>query len=168
MKQRLGLAQALVNKPEVLFLDEPTSALDPIGRKEVLDLIDSLGEETTVFFSTHILSDVERVCDTVAILNRGKLVTQSSLSELRSRYAKPVFLIETEAQAETLEKTLVKYSWVDQVKREGHQLRVKVNDMTTGQTEIARIVTETKAPLRAFGIVEPTLEDIFVEMIRPG
>src|SRR5581483_2722167 len=74
MKQRLGIAQALVNAPRLLILDEPTSALDPIGRKDVLDMLASLRGRTTVFFSTHILADVERVCDTVAILDRGCVV----------------------------------------------------------------------------------------------
>jgi ABC-2 type transport system ATP-binding protein len=166
MKQRLGLAQALVNKPEVLFLDEPTSALDPIGRKEVLSLIGSLGEETTVFFSTHILGDVERVCDTIAILNQGKLVIESSLLELRSRYAKPVFLIEADTGLADLEKALKDFSWIEQIKHEGNQLRVKVNDVHRGQAEIPRIIFEANALLRTFEIMEPTLEDIFVEMIE--
>src|ERR1019366_6041918 len=72
MKQRLGVVQALVNAPKLLLLDEPTGALDPIGRKDVLDMLASLQGRTTVFFSTHILADVERVCDTVAILDRGQ------------------------------------------------------------------------------------------------
>ena len=70
MRQRLGLAQALINQPEVLFLDEPVSALDPAGRKEVLDLIDGLRGKCTIFMSTHILADVERVCDTVGIIDQ--------------------------------------------------------------------------------------------------
>ncbi|MDD4877328.1 MAG: ABC transporter ATP-binding protein, partial [Dehalococcoidales bacterium] len=71
MKQRLGIAQALINRPKVLFLDEPCSALDPMGRREVLNLIEQMRTETTVFMSTHILSDVERVCDVVGIINQG-------------------------------------------------------------------------------------------------
>ena len=71
MKQRLGIAQALLNKPKLLICDEPTSALDPIGRKEILDILKSVSNETTVLFSTHILSDVERICTDVAIINDG-------------------------------------------------------------------------------------------------
>lgn len=88
MRQRLGVAQALINAPRLLLLDEPTSALDPIGRREVLDMIASLRGRTTVFFSTHILGDVERVCDTVAIIAHGRVVEQAGidgLRELRSR-----------------------------------------------------------------------------------
>jgi ABC-type multidrug transport system ATPase subunit len=74
MKQRLGIAQALINAPSLLMLDEPTSALDPIGRREVLEMVASLRGRTTVFFSTHILADVERVCVDVAILEQGRVV----------------------------------------------------------------------------------------------
>ena len=84
MKQRLGVAQALVNAPRLLLLDEPTSALDPMGRKDLLDMIASLRGRTTVFFSTHILGDVERVCDAVAILDRGTVVVQSPIAELKA------------------------------------------------------------------------------------
>jgi ABC-2 type transport system ATP-binding protein len=86
MRQRLGIAQALINAPKVLLLDEPTNALDPIGRKDVLDIIAALaGRRTTVFFSSHILSDVERVCDQVAILDKGKVVLESSISTINAR-----------------------------------------------------------------------------------
>ncbi|MFH1737016.1 MAG: ABC transporter ATP-binding protein, partial [Actinomycetota bacterium] len=97
MKQRLGIAQALINDPKVILMDEPTSALDPIGRKEVLETISSLGGEITVFFSTHILNDVERVCDNVAILNKGKILADETLDSLKSQYAaKPAFRVELE------------------------------------------------------------------------
>ena len=86
MTQRLGIAQALVHRPQVLFLDEPTSALDPAGRYEVLELIAGLRGKVTVFFSTHILSDVERICDTVAIIHKGELLLESGREELLDRY----------------------------------------------------------------------------------
>src|SRR5512143_3738028 len=89
MRQRLGLAQALFNRPQVLFLDEPASALDPAGRKEVLEFIEQQRGQCTVFMSTHILADVERVCDTIGIINRGKLVTSSPREALLERYAIP-------------------------------------------------------------------------------
>ncbi|MFN2219300.1 MAG: ABC transporter ATP-binding protein, partial [Anaerolineae bacterium] len=94
MDQRLGIAQALVNRPPVLLLDEPVSGLDPAGRRELLQLIDHLRGQCTVFMSTHILADVERVCDTVAIIHRGRLVAEAPQQELLSRYAIPAFEIE--------------------------------------------------------------------------
>ncbi len=80
MRQRLGVGQALLPRPAVLFLDEPVSALDPEGRRDVLELVGSLGGEATVFMSTHILTDVERICDRVAILDHGRLVDRSARS----------------------------------------------------------------------------------------
>ena len=87
MLQRLGIAQALIGNPPVLLLDEPTSSLDPAGRSEVLDMIASLRGKTTVFLSSHILTDIERVCDNVAILHEGKLLLVSELEALLEKYA---------------------------------------------------------------------------------
>jgi len=87
MIQRLGLAQALVNRPEILFLDEPVSTMDPIGRREVLELIARLKETTTIFMSTHILADVERVCDQVGILKKGKLIAMETTETLKKNYS---------------------------------------------------------------------------------
>ncbi|MBR4026224.1 MAG: ABC transporter ATP-binding protein, partial [Lachnospiraceae bacterium] len=83
MKQRLGIAQALLHKPKLLICDEPTSALDPIGRKEILDILSTVKKETTILFSTHILSDVERICDNIAFLHNGKIVLNGSLEEIK-------------------------------------------------------------------------------------
>ncbi|MBD5106159.1 MAG: ABC transporter ATP-binding protein, partial [Lachnospiraceae bacterium] len=83
MKQRLGIAQALINSPKLLICDEPTSALDPIGRKEILDILSSVRQETTVLFSTHILSDVERICDRIALLDDGKIALEGTIEEIK-------------------------------------------------------------------------------------
>jgi ABC-2 type transport system ATP-binding protein len=88
MRQRLGIAETLVGSPAVIVLDEPVSALDPIGRRDILDLMRSLKGETTVFYSTHILDDVERVSDHVAILDQGRLVTTAPTRELLSSFAR--------------------------------------------------------------------------------
>lgn len=166
MKQRLGIAQALINDPAVLFLDEPTSALDPIGRKEVLEMIDSLAKERTVFFSTHILNDVERVCDSVAILNKGRLMTESNLEVLREKYAEPVFLMEFDAEPTVLAGQLESRPWAVSVERTGNNLKVVSNDMRTGQTELARLIAESSLPLRNFQVLEPGLEEIFMRMVE--
>ncbi len=83
MKQRLGIAQALLNKPKLLICDEPTSALDPIGRKEIIDILQSVKNQTTVIFSTHILSDVERICDEIGLLHNGKLSLEGNMDDIR-------------------------------------------------------------------------------------
>ena len=93
MKQRLGIAQALFGRPRLLICDEPTSALDPIGRSDILDIILAAREETTVLFSTHILSDVERICTDVALLDNGKIVLHGSVDELRRIHCKEEFAV---------------------------------------------------------------------------
>ena len=94
MKQRLGIAQALFARPKLLICDEPTSALDPIGRKEILDLLYSVREQTTVLFSTHILSDVERICTEVALINDGKIAMAGTVDELKRITSSEQFAIE--------------------------------------------------------------------------
>src|SRR5512136_1507028 len=99
MRQRLGVAAALFHHPEVLFLDEPASALDPAGRKEVLDLIGNLRGQCTVIMSTHILADVERVCDEIGIINKGRMLVQSPRQKLLEHYAIPAFEVEADDAA---------------------------------------------------------------------
>lgn len=105
MKQRLGIAQALLNRPRLLICDEPTSALDPVGRKEILDILVSAREETTVLFSTHILSDVERICERFAFLHQGKILRQGSMEELKESCGEAGFELELE-QERDLEKVM--------------------------------------------------------------
>lgn len=94
MKQRLGIAQALLNQPKLLICDEPTSALDPVGRKEILDILMAVREQTTVVFSSHILSDVERICTDVAFLHEGKIFLQGKLEDVKSKYRTDEYLLE--------------------------------------------------------------------------
>ncbi len=94
MKQRLGIAQALLTRPKLLICDEPTSALDPVGRKEILDILRKISSTTTVLFSTHILSDVERICDHAALLGHGKIVVGGTLSEIKALHGHESLLLE--------------------------------------------------------------------------
>ena len=169
MRQRLGIAQALVNKPQVLFLDEPVSALDPIGRRDVLELILRLKEETTVFMSTHILSDVERVCDTVGIIDRGKLKTVSSVIQLQERYAPSVFEIELEEDPDCLRPAIEPRPWAIKIEKANDAqtpvLRVQVNDANTAKKELPQIIAASNASLVRYELVMPSLEDIFLEMV---
>ena len=165
MKQRLGVAQALINGGDVLFLDEPTSALDPVGRKEVLDMIATLAKEKTVFFSTHILSDVERVCDQVAMLNKGKLVIESDLQTLKEQYLEPVFTLEFDDLPGLFVSLLSGLPWVVKVEISEKTVIVRVNDLELAQRELPRLVARTSLPLRNYQLAEPSLEDIFMRVL---
>ncbi|HEU0028925.1 MAG TPA: ABC transporter ATP-binding protein [Ktedonobacterales bacterium] len=168
MRQRLGLAQALVNRPDVLLLDEPVSALDPEGRHAMLDVIAGLRGQATVLMSSHILADIERVCDTVAILDRGRLVVSSSVAELRERYTQPVFLLEMEPgqeeRAEDLIAALRAAPWVDELTWERPRLRLVARDEATAGREILAALVAHGVEIQRFERARPTLEDIFLRL----
>ena len=170
MRQRLGIAQALMNKPSVLFLDEPCSALDPLGRAEVLETLIRLKEQaTTIFMSSHILADVERVCDVVGIIDRGRLVVESGVEELRQRFAHPIFEIEFEEPAASFVRLLEPLPWVEKVKagEESNvfKLRVSARDVATAKVELPKIIAESGLTLRQYQMVLPTLEEVFIELV---
>ena len=100
MKQRLGIAQALIHRPKLLICDEPTSALDPAGRKDIIDILRAIKTETTVLFSTHILPDIERVCDQIGLLHGGRLALSGRLEEIRAMHAKSGFVVEFAEEGE--------------------------------------------------------------------
>jgi len=167
MKQRLGIAQALINAPSLLMLDEPTSALDPIGRREVLEMVASLRGRTTVFFSTHILADVERVCDAVAILERGRVVASAGVAELTARATANRVIVEVEdsAAAAAVAGALAGRTWLKSIETDGRVLHLAVSDLATAQREIPAAIAAGGVALRRFEIGETSLEDVFVELV---
>lgn len=172
MRKRLGLAQALVNRPEVLFLDEPVSALDPVGRKEVLELIGRLRGQCTVLMSTHILTDVERVCDVVGIINHGRMVVVAQREELIARYAVPMFKIEGDSgsvrQIAAWAETLRAIAWVTTVSVEGTTACVVVNNVERAKRELLILVVQAGLVLTSYEMVRPSLEDVFLQLVGEG
>ncbi len=169
MRQRLGLAQALFNRPKVLFLDEPASALDPAGRKEVLEFIEQLRGQCTVFMSTHILADVERVCDTIGIINHGKLVTSAPRESLLSQYAIPAFEVELDPISRGgispwAEKLQIE-SWVKSVSVEGLVVRIIVREVSIAKRELLASVNQSGLILTRYEILRPSLEDVFLHLV---
>jgi len=172
MRQRLGLAQALVNRPEVIFLDEPASALDPAGRKDVLDLIGRLRGQSTVFMSTHILADVERVCDTVGIIARGKLIVEAPQKELVEQYAVPAFEVECNdgdaPQLQVWADALRARPWVTSVSADASTARVVVSDVQTAKRELMTSAAQAGLLLTRYEMVRPSLEDVFLRLVGEG
>jgi len=170
MKQRLGIAQALINAPSLLMLDEPTSALDPIGRREVLEMVASLRGRTTVFFSTHILADVERVCDDVAILELGRVVASAGIGELTARAAANRLIVELEGDgaAAAVARIIAGRAWVRSIETEEGVLRIAVSDLPAAQREIPSAIATAGVALRRFEIGETSLEQVFVEIVGGG
>jgi ABC-2 type transport system ATP-binding protein len=164
MRQRLGLAQALVHKPPILLLDEPVSALDPAGRKEVLDLIDTLRGSTTILLSTHILADVERVCDMVGIIARGRLVVQDHRDALLARYVMPLFEIETGDGFGDWLEWVRQQPFVTNVSVTNQTARVLVTDVHQAQPLLLESLAKAALFVRRFEIIHPSLEDVFLRV----
>lgn len=166
MKQRLGIAVALFNNPKLLFLDEPTSALDPEGRREILEFIQELKKQgVTVFLSTHILSDIERVCDEVSILDKGKIVASGDLQSLKNKYIKPIYDIEIEKNGDKLKEELLGLDWVQNVKIMGDNVSVYVKNMETGKHQILKVIVDGKFDIMSFNLRKSNLEDIFMRLV---
>lgn len=167
MKQRLGIAQALINAPKLLMLDEPTSALDPVGRKAVLDMISALAGRTTVFFSTHILVDVERVCDTVAILDHGKLLVHAPIGELNAQGGAHSVTVEMAStrDAEQLRSHLNGQPWLGGSTLTEDTLHITVTNLHDAQRAIPALVAEHGLAIQRMDSGEASLEDVFVELV---
>ncbi|MCB5953033.1 ABC transporter ATP-binding protein [Enterococcus sp. BWT-B8] len=164
MKQRLGLAQALLNRPKLIICDEPTSALDPLGRKEVLDLMVSLKKETTILFSSHILEDVEKVSDQIAILHKGEIQCSGSLEEIKKSYHTNGFIIDFENSSN---KKQFYESFIDHFRIEGEEV---LTVYTENISEAGRIFMDYFAANaiipKLFQQLEPSLEAIFMEVTK--
>lgn len=172
MRQRLGIAQALVNRPKVLFMDEPTSALDPMGRREVLALMTRLRETATIFMSTHILSDVERVCDMVGIVDKGTLITVSSVEALQKKYAHSVFEMEFMEDARPFMESLKNVPWLAEPELvllgSTPMLRVRAVDVDRARKGLPRLIGESGLTLTRYEMSLPSIEDIFVDILTRG
>lgn len=168
MKQRLGIAQAIVHQPQVLLLDEPTSSLDPAGRYEVLDWIRNRDAYTTIFLSSHILGDIERICDQIAILNHGRLVKVGDRDSIMSEYATNALEIQFEASAnghlQAFSESLKAYPWVESVSVEHTIARILVSDIQTAKANILSLLEDAALPLVRLEWVRPSLEEIFLEL----
>jgi ABC-2 type transport system ATP-binding protein len=172
MRQRLGIAQAVLHEPELLILDEPVSSLDPEGRRDLLALIEGLRGQATVVVSTHVLADVERICDRVAILDRGRLVTEGPLADLLEAHARPIFeLVPAPGQGEgvtALAASLRAAPWTTGVDVAAGTLRVTVSDAGAAAREILPLVVVSGVVLSSFEQARPTLEDVFLELVGPA
>lgn len=168
MKQRLGIAQALLHKPRIVFLDEPTSALDPVGRKEVLDLIGSLRNEVTVFLSTHILTDVERICDRVAVLDKGKIILEDEITSLKDTFSDgrvqiKVFPHMRDAALEILKKC----PFISEVNcREENIIEFKMQVNERNSTELICTLASQNIGITELITNKADLEDIFVRVVN--
>ncbi len=171
-RQRLGIAQAQVNYPDLLILDEPAASLDPQGRHDVLEVMERLRKHTTIFYSTHILSDVQRVSDTVAILNRGQLVAQAPIHELLESGSKGiVFDVSLKGSSPRIEQAIRSQPWVTGLSATPGsglvQWQVSVTDEAVAEAELLRLIlAERGVNVTEFGRKHYDLEEVFLSIVE--
>lgn len=170
-RQRLGIAQAQIHRPRLLILDEPAAALDPLGRRDVLDVMRRLKETATVFYSTHILDDVQQISDEVAILRNGRRVLQSSMSDLLDE--EDTFVLTMAGDVGPAEASLRTQPWVTEIREVpgvgGVSLTVRVSDEEIAQAQLLRLVLgHDDVRVVEFGRRRSELEDVFINVVEGG
>jgi ABC-2 type transport system ATP-binding protein len=167
MVQRLGIAQAIVSEPRILFLDEPCAALDPLGRRDVLEFVAHLRGKTTVLMSTHILEDVERVCDTVGIIDRGRMLATARMGDIASKFAPPVLELEFETPeaATTFRDLWSAPSHAVPAEVVGRKVRLGTTDLSQARVDALRLIVTHDLPLLRLEVLSASLEDIFVRLV---
>jgi ABC-2 type transport system ATP-binding protein len=170
-RQRLGIAQAQINYPDLLILDEPAASLDPMGRRDVLEVMERLQKYTTIFYSTHILDDVQRVSDSVAILNHGELVAQAPIQYLLAGSQGTIYSLDIEAQDGQARARIADQAWVsgiDETFAHGQTTwQVTVTDDQVAKSQLLRLVLADEGlTVTKFGLKTYELEEVFMDMVE--
>ena len=192
-RQRLGIAQAQVNYPDLLILDEPAASLDPLGRRDVLEVMSKLRKYSTIFYSTHILDDVQKVSDTVAILNKGRLVVQGPIEDLLAGSEGVIYVIHLKGDTAAVQKLVQAQPWVtklvssqtsevsktSEVSRPASQTsevtepaettwQVSVSDPAAAEAGLFKLLVSPGVVVTQFNRKKYELEDIFMQVIEAG
>ncbi|NPV67863.1 MAG: ABC transporter ATP-binding protein [Anaerolineae bacterium] len=173
-RQRLGIAQAQINYPDLLILDEPAASLDPGGRRDVLEVMERLRKYTTIFYSTHILDDVQKVSDTVAILNKGQLIAQAPIEQLLAGSEGTVYALTLRGDAGRILPAVNAQPWVKGVSATTAangltHWQVSVSDESAAEAQLLRLVlADESVTVTEFGRRRYELEDIFLRMTEGG
>ncbi|MGE7924308.1 ATP-binding cassette domain-containing protein [Viridibacillus arvi] len=166
MKQRLGIAQALLHKPAFIVMDEPVSALDPIGRREVLNLIQEIKQETTILLSTHILSDAEEICERFVVIKNGIKIEDTTMLDLINRNSKPVVYLEITHNDKSWVDTVKMLTYVKDAEMTGHKVKVTLDDVVKYKNSLIQNALENNVDIIRFEIDEhETLEEIFLKLV---
>ena len=171
-RQRLGIAQAQVNYPDLLILDEPAASLDPLGRRDVLEVMSKLRKYATIFYSTHILDDVQRVSDTVVILNKGKLITQGPIEELLAGSEGVIYIVHMKGDVEAAASLVQSQPWVSGIKTGQHNdettWQVSVTDPAAAEAQLLKLLVNGPVLVTEFHRKQYDLEEIFIQVIEGG
>jgi ABC-2 type transport system ATP-binding protein len=173
-RQRLGIGQAQVNYPDLLILDEPAASLDPLGRKDVLAVMERLQKYTTIFYSTHILDDVQQVSDTVAILNRGELVAYGPIEELLMGSGGTAYRVTLRGgDMDAARAKIETQPWVSEIQATQDEDRttwiVAVSDVDQAESQLLRsLLADNDLVVTDFRRREYELEEIFINIVEGG
>jgi ABC-2 type transport system ATP-binding protein len=169
-RQRLGIAQAEVNYPDLLILDEPAASLDPQGRRDVLEVMSRIRKYATIFYCTHILDDVQRVSDQVAIVNQGELITQTSIEELLAGRGDAIYSVTLRGDTENAYAPINQLPWVSgiDIKQQGDQTTwlVSVTDEAAASDQLMGLLVSSGLKVSNFSRKEQSLEDVFINIIE--
>jgi ABC-2 type transport system ATP-binding protein len=170
-RQRLGIAQAQINYPDLIILDEPAASLDPMGRRDVLEVMERLRKHTTIFYSTHILDDVQRVSDTVVIMNHGQLVAHAPIEELMAGKDGIIYSLMVKGDGQSAKARLSQQAWVTSVITTAHNgstgLQVNVTDAGAAEAQLLRLVlADSGATVTEFGRKKYNLEEVFLGIVE--
>lgn len=165
MKQRLGIAQALIHSPRLLVLDEPVSALDPLGRRNILQLLADLRGDTTILYSTHVLHDAEEVSDDVIIMASGRVVEAGSMGEVRKQHQHPKIDLVASASLDPWLEAIRQLPGVSLVEGVGTRASIAARDIELAREGLLRFVTERHVPVERLEFGQSTLEDLFLEVV---
>ncbi|MEN2465213.1 ABC transporter ATP-binding protein [Ornithinibacillus sp. FSL M8-0202] len=166
MKQRLGIAQAIIHRPKLLILDEPVASLDPLGRREVLVLMEKLKEEMTILFSTHILNDAEEVSDELILLHQGQIIESGSIAELRKKYQTTIIELQVEGDLSLYQEKLNNLETIMSTKQERNTLFITASEVKSARDEILATATKENWPITTFSINQASLEDMFMRVVK--
>ncbi len=169
-RQRLGIAQAEVNYPDLLILDEPAASLDPQGRRDVLEVMSRIRKYATIFYCTHILDDAQRVSDQVAIINQGALVKQASIEELLAGSGEIIYSVTLRGDAGGAYATIKQLPWVAGIEasQEGELTtwQVKVTDEAAAEDQLMGLLVSSGLKVANFGRKQQDLEDVFIKIVE--
>ncbi|MFJ7746617.1 ATP-binding cassette domain-containing protein [Peribacillus sp. NPDC097295] len=165
MKQRLGIAQALLHKPSLIVMDEPVSALDPIGRREVINLIEEIKKETTILLSTHILSDAEEICERFVMMKHGTKIEDTTITELINRHRENKLKIEIAAKDQKWIEIVKTFPYVKGIEVIGHKVKINVENIEINKKMILENALEYDVDIVKFEVNHDTLEEIFLKLV---
>ncbi|MEJ2252638.1 MAG: ABC transporter ATP-binding protein, partial [Candidatus Lokiarchaeota archaeon] len=169
MQQKIGLASVLVRTPDLLILDEPTANLDPIGREQIINTIKEISSNVSIFVSSHILSEIEQMCDTVTIINKGKIVLSDKIESVKRLFKGDIYILNTDRNEAILQKLtnldFVLKTWIDE---NDNKIHIITSDLELAKKAIPKLVIENDGVLQEFSQPELSLQEIFMKIIEEG